>query len=151
MRLVGSHAAVLTRPSRPPSCVTWASAASLRRPAAEALTLKSTGRAFLPHAAGPQCQAHRPPTALAADGWTTIILDRRGPYCHPRIHENENQVSVRGSPFPLRYGSSPCGPVHEAPTLIPHRHPDIDTIWRRFVSTHGHLTGDLDQRGPPYR
>ena len=53
--------------------------------------------------------------ALPADAWTTITLDRRGPYRHPQIHET--LVTVRGCPTPLRQ-LAVRGLGHEAPTLI---------------------------------
>jgi transposase len=53
--------------------------------------------------------------ALPAAAWTTITLDRRGPYRHPQVHET--LVTVRGCPTPLRQ-LAVRGLGHEAPTLI---------------------------------
>src|SRR6266540_2427381 len=53
--------------------------------------------------------------ALPANAWTTITLDRRGPYRHPQVHET--LVTVRGCPTPLRQ-LAVRGLGHEAPTLI---------------------------------
>jgi hypothetical protein len=53
--------------------------------------------------------------ALPADAWTTITLDRRGPSCHPQVHQD--QVSVRGCPVLLRQ-LAVRGLGHQAPTLL---------------------------------
>jgi hypothetical protein len=53
--------------------------------------------------------------ALPADAWTTITLDRRGPYRHPQVHEQ--LVTVRGCPVPLRQ-LAVRGLGHDQPTLI---------------------------------
>jgi hypothetical protein len=53
--------------------------------------------------------------ALPADAWTTITLDRRGPYRHPQVHEQ--LVTVRGCPTPLRQ-LAVRGLGHDQPTLI---------------------------------
>jgi hypothetical protein len=53
--------------------------------------------------------------ALGADAWTTITLDRRGPYRHPQVHQD--QVRVRGCPTPLRQ-LAVRGLGHDQPTLI---------------------------------
>jgi DNA-directed RNA polymerase specialized sigma24 family protein len=47
--------------------------------------------------------------------WTTITLDRRGPYRRPQIHEDT--VSVRGCAVPLRQ-IAVRGLGHEHPTLV---------------------------------
>jgi hypothetical protein len=53
--------------------------------------------------------------SLADTNWTTITLDRRGPYTHPQIHEE--LVTVRGCPTPLRQ-IAVRGLGHDHPTLI---------------------------------
>lgn len=53
--------------------------------------------------------------ALPDDAWTTIRLDRRGPYTRPQVHEH--LVTVRGCDKPLRQ-IAVRGLGHEHPTLI---------------------------------
>lgn len=53
--------------------------------------------------------------ALPADAWTTITLDRRGPYTRPQVHEDT--VTVRGCPKPLRQ-IAVRGLGHDQPTLV---------------------------------
>lgn len=53
--------------------------------------------------------------ALADDAWTTITLDRRGPYTRPQVHEDT--VTVRGCPKPLRQ-IAVRGLGHDHPTLV---------------------------------
>ncbi|MGH9243223.1 MAG: hypothetical protein ACRD29_02665 [Acidimicrobiales bacterium] len=53
--------------------------------------------------------------ALPDQEWTTIRLDRRGPYTRPQIHEDT--VTVRGCPHPLRQ-IAVRGLGHHHPTLI---------------------------------
>jgi hypothetical protein len=53
--------------------------------------------------------------ALPDDNWTTITLDRRGPYSRPQIHEDT--VTVRGCPKPLRQ-IAVRGLGHDHPTLV---------------------------------
>lgn len=53
--------------------------------------------------------------ALPDTEWTTITLDRRGPYNRPQVHEE--LVTVRGCPIPLRQ-IAVRGLGHEHPTLV---------------------------------
>jgi len=53
--------------------------------------------------------------ALPDSEWTTITLDRRGPYTRPQIHEDT--VTVRGCPKPLRQ-IAVRGLGHDHPTLV---------------------------------
>jgi len=53
--------------------------------------------------------------ALPAAAWTTITLDRRGPYTRPQVHEDT--VTVRGCPKPLRQ-IAVRGLGHDHPTLV---------------------------------
>lgn len=53
--------------------------------------------------------------ALPAEEWTTINLDRRGPYTRPQIHEEF--VTVRGCAQPLRQ-IAVRGLGHDHPTLV---------------------------------
>jgi hypothetical protein len=53
--------------------------------------------------------------ALPDEAWTTIRLDRRGPYSRPQVHEA--LVTVRGCPPPLRQ-IAVRGLGHDHPTLI---------------------------------
>lgn len=53
--------------------------------------------------------------ALHPNEWTTITLDRRGPYTHPQVHEE--RVTVRGCAKPLRQ-IAVRGLGHDHPTLI---------------------------------
>ena len=53
--------------------------------------------------------------ALPAEAWTTITLDRRGPYTRPQIHEDT--VTVRGCAKPLRQ-IAVRGLGHDHPTLV---------------------------------
>jgi transposase len=53
--------------------------------------------------------------ALPAGAWTTITLDRRGPYTRPQVHEDT--VTVRGCPKPLRQ-IAVRGLGHDHPTLV---------------------------------
>jgi hypothetical protein len=53
--------------------------------------------------------------ALPDDAWTTISLDRRGPYTRPQVHED--LVTVRGCPHALRQ-IAVRGLGHDHPTLI---------------------------------
>ncbi|MGH9012170.1 MAG: hypothetical protein ACRDYF_20340 [Acidimicrobiia bacterium] len=53
--------------------------------------------------------------ALPDSEWTTISLDRRGPYNRPQIHEDI--VKVRGCPKPLRQ-IAVRGLGHDHPTLV---------------------------------
>lgn len=53
--------------------------------------------------------------ALPDDEWTTITLDRRGPYSRPQVHEDT--VTVRGCPKPLRQIAA-RGLGHDHPTLV---------------------------------
>lgn len=53
--------------------------------------------------------------ALPDREWTTIILNRRGPYNRPQVHEDT--VSVRGCPKPLRQ-IAVRGLGHDHPTLV---------------------------------
>ena len=53
--------------------------------------------------------------ALPDRDWTTISLDRRGPYTRPQIHEEV--VTVRGCPKPLRQ-IAVRGLGHDHPTLV---------------------------------
>ena len=53
--------------------------------------------------------------ALPGDAWTTITLDRRGPYNRPQVHED--LVTVRGCPKPLRQ-IAVRGLGHDHPTLV---------------------------------
>ena len=53
--------------------------------------------------------------ALPAEAWTTITLDRRGPYTRPQVHEDT--VTVRGCPKPLRQ-IAVRGLGHDHPTLV---------------------------------
>jgi len=53
--------------------------------------------------------------ALPDDAWTTIRLDRRGPYNRPQVHEDS--VVVRGCPKPLRQ-IAVRGLGHDHPTLV---------------------------------
>ncbi|MGQ0520648.1 MAG: hypothetical protein ACT4PX_05800, partial [Actinomycetota bacterium] len=53
--------------------------------------------------------------ALPDDAWTTISLDRRGPYTRPQVHEDT--VTVRGCSQPLRQ-IAVRGLGHDHPTLI---------------------------------
>jgi hypothetical protein len=53
--------------------------------------------------------------ALPNEEWTTITLDRRGPYNHPQVHEDI--VTVRGCAKPLRQ-IAVRGLGHDHPTLV---------------------------------
>jgi hypothetical protein len=53
--------------------------------------------------------------ALPDEAWSTIRLDRRGPYSRPQVHEEP--VTVRGCPTPLRQ-IAVRGLGHDHPTLI---------------------------------
>ncbi len=53
--------------------------------------------------------------ALPDSEWTTIALDRRGPYARPQIHEDT--VTVRGCAKPLRQ-IAVRGLGHDHPTLV---------------------------------
>jgi len=53
--------------------------------------------------------------ALPSDAWTTITLDRRGPYTRPQVHEAT--VTVRGCPKALRQ-IAVRGLGHDHPTLV---------------------------------
>ena len=53
--------------------------------------------------------------ALAPEAWSTITLDRRGPYRRPQVHEDT--VTVRGCPKPLRQ-IAVRGLGHDHPTLV---------------------------------
>jgi hypothetical protein len=53
--------------------------------------------------------------ALPDDAWSTITLDRRGPYNRPQVHEDV--VTVRGCPKPLRQ-IAVRGLGHDHPTLV---------------------------------
>jgi len=52
---------------------------------------------------------------LPDDAWSTITLDRRGPYNRPQVHEDV--VTVRGCPKPLRQ-IAVRGLGHDHPTLV---------------------------------
>jgi hypothetical protein len=53
--------------------------------------------------------------ALPDEAWTTISLDRRGPYTRPQVHEE--LVTIRGCPHELRQ-IAVRGLGHDHPTLI---------------------------------
>jgi hypothetical protein len=53
--------------------------------------------------------------ALPDSEWTTMSLDRRGPYNRPQVHEQ--LVTVRGCPVPLRQ-IAVRGLGHDRPTLV---------------------------------
>jgi hypothetical protein len=53
--------------------------------------------------------------ALPDQAWSTITLDRRGPYRRPQVHEDV--VTVRGCPKPLRQ-IAVRGLGHDHPTLV---------------------------------
>jgi len=53
--------------------------------------------------------------ALPNQAWTTITVDRRGPYNRPQVHEDI--VTVRGCPKPLRQ-IAVRGLGHDHPTLV---------------------------------
>jgi hypothetical protein len=53
--------------------------------------------------------------ALPDEAWTTITLDRRGPYTRPQVQEDV--VTVRGCPKPLRQ-IAVRGLGHDHPTLV---------------------------------
>ncbi|MCA1703873.1 MAG: hypothetical protein LC808_11655, partial [Actinobacteria bacterium] len=85
--------------------------------------------------------------ALPDDAWTTIRLDRRGPYNRPQVHEDN--VVVRGCPKPLRQ-IAVRGLGHDHPTLVltnnlAAKPATPDTIWRRFISTKGSVIFGPDE------
>jgi hypothetical protein len=121
VRLVGSHAAVLTQ-AKPAAFLRHLDIRGIPAPSSGSGARTQVDRAPSPcSACGSATPSSRPAYPAAGDGWTTIILDRRGPYCHSRIHAN--QVSVRGSPFPLRQlALRPCPRGAHPDTAPPPRH-----------------------------